>query len=263
MEKLNSEDLKELVVAVEGLGIRAHIIAETGSKGWGTDVAGSDHDLTVIADDVDYDIFTYPRAAFTKKILFKGEEIDCRVFSIERFMRKILKSNLSAYEVIHAHWHVGADYLRNLLSETMDYFYDPREMFRSSRGNIAEIRDKGWKGRRQMFRYSFICLQLIDGLRTKAKPVMNVHDYLNLPDTGFFTNKAITKQLFEACMTEVLSDIQLQEMEVTMRGIREYHFPAVVKLDKQNEGRDFMNEQFAKFKALTFAANGDNHATES
>lgn len=253
MEKLSFEDLKELVLAVEGLGIKAHIIAETGSKAWGTNIGTSDHDLTVIADDITYDIYQYPRTAFTQKIMFKGQEIDCRVFSIERFMRKILKSNLSAYEVINTHWHVGPDYLREVLQETMDRFYDPREMFRSSRGNIAEIRDKGWKGRRQMFRYSFICLQLIDAIRTKHKPVMNVQEYLDLPDPAFFTNKNITRKLYEACMTEHLSEEQQRQTEVTMRGIRDYDFPAVVQHDKHNEGRDFLNAQFAKFKDWTNA----------
>jgi hypothetical protein len=246
MQPLELADLKDLRLAVEGLGLRPHVIAETGSKAWGTDVDTSDHDLTVIADDIVYDIYAWPRTAFTQKIQFNGEEIDCRVFSPERFLRKIVKSNLSAYEVIHTHWHFGDNYLRSLLTESLDRFYDPREMFRSSRGNISEIRSKGVKGKRQMFRYSFICIQLIESLQNGRKPMMNVHEYLNSPDTALFSQLLVSNMLKWAHTEESVASLD-HEMEVTLARIRDFDFPAVVNF-KQGEEREFMNVQFAKYK---------------
>lgn len=255
MEMLNYADQKELFATVKALGIKPHIIAETGSKAWGTDIATSDHDLTVIADDVNYDVYSYPRTAFTAKIQFKGQDVDVRMYSIERFLRKVLKTNLSAYEVVHTQWHMGPEYLHKLLADSLDYFYDPREMFRSCRGNIAEIRDKGWKGRRQMFRYSFMCLQLIDGITTGNKPVMSVQNYLDKHDGAMFNNKNLVSKLHAWAMSEYTTEKQDAEWELVMRGIRSYDFPASVDF-KQGAERDYMNSVFAKFRAHVDAKQG-------
>lgn len=244
---LDLQEKRDLMYAVMDLGFRPHMVAETGSKAWGTDVATSDHDLTVMADDTVFDIYQWPRTSNTFPIQFKDQKVDVRIFSIEKFLHKVLKSNLVAYEAIHSEWHLGTTRLRTILDETMNHFYDPREMFRSSRGNLSNIRAGEGKGRRQQFRYTFICLQLIDGLRTGAKPMMNVPAYLNsverMSDPSYFQ----IQEMFKWAMTEDAPDSKA--IENVIMHVRYFDYPSVVRF-KQGEHRDYMNSQFAAIKEL-------------
>ena len=246
---LNLREKRDLFYAVNEQGFLPHMIAETGSKAWGTNVETSDHDLTVMADDTFFDVYQYPRTAIAVKVPFKGELVDMRVFSIEKFLRKILKSNLVAYEAIHTEWHHGSQRMKNILVETMDHFYDPREMFRSARGNLGNIRAGEMKGRRQQFRYAFICLQLIDGLADGKKPTMNVPAYLNNQDNTFDNHYPIIQSMFTWAMTPVDDDDLANKSDKMLRNVREYDFPDVVSF-KQGTEREYMNAQFAAIKHL-------------
>lgn len=246
---LNLREKRDLLYAVNDQGFLPHMIAETGSKAWGTAVATSDHDLTVMADDTIFDVYQYPRTALSVKVPFNGELVDMRVFSIEKFLRKIMKSNLVAYEAIHTQWHHGSQRMKNILIETMDHMYDPREMFRSARGNLGNIRAGEMKGRRQQFRYAFICMQLIDGLSTNKKPVMNVADYLNNQD-NLFDNQYLTIQNMFTWAMSTADDPELSDkIDKLLRNVREYEYPNVVTF-KQGEEREYMNAQFAAIKNL-------------
>lgn len=240
-------DLQNSIVR---LGFRPYFIAETGSKAWGTDVASSDHDLTVVADDTIYDIYQYPRTSISVKADFNEEQIDVRVFSIEKFLRQTVKSNLVAYEAINTQWHMGEPLLRGILEETIEFFYDPREMFRSARGNLGNVRAGEMKGRRQQFRYAFICLQLIDGLYTGAKPMMNAGDYLNLQSNTRNANYNLIQKMFNwaLCGSED-DDAASAKIDTILRGVRDYDFPSVFTM-KQGDGRAYANAQFAAIKAL-------------
>lgn len=250
MSLLDLQERVELREAVEALGFRPHMIAETGSKAWGTDVATSDHDLTVIADDIVYDIYQWPRCSNTFPIQFKGQKVDVRIFSIEHFLRKVLKSNLVAYEAINSEWHYGPGALRNILNETMHHFYDPREMFRSSRGNLGNIRAGEMKGRRQQFRYTFICLQLLDELVNGNKPMMNVPAYLNSTERARDPCYFQIQELYKWAMSENTDDEMLnQSVEHVMTQVRQFDYPNVVHI-KQGAERVFMNAQFAKIKEM-------------
>lgn len=247
MSLLNTQERKELLQRVCELGFDVHMIAETGSKAWGTDVETSDHDLTVIATDTDYDIYKWPRTSNTFPIQFKDQKVDVRIFSIEHFLRKVLKSNLVAYEAIYSEWHYGDFALQDILKDTMDKFYDPRELFRSSRGNLSNIRAAAMKGRRQLMRYSFMCLQLVDNVTDGRKPLVNVHEYF--ASGRDYGNYDVIRRLYDWAMNPEEDVNETLEIEKILVSLADFNFPSMVDF-KQGEERAYMNVQFAKIKAL-------------
>ena len=160
---LTDDQCELLKIQVEQLGLRPLLISETGSKAWGTNTPTSDHDFTVIAHDVDYDYYRWPRDSFSDKLNFMGHECDVRYFSPQKFLRKLARSELVAYESVYTPYGYldASENWRDLFKTVVETVFDPREMYRSVIGSMQSVKHESeHKRRRQQFRYMFVGLQL-------------------------------------------------------------------------------------------------------
>lgn len=250
---LTGEERQALLEALRGLGLRLVYVAETGSKAWGTDTENSDHDFTVVAHDVDYDIYRYPRESFTQKILFKGKECDVRVFSVAKFLRKLQKSVLVGYEALNSPYvYFGTDRTRDTFKRVSQACFDPREMFRSTIGSMGSVKhtDEA-KRRRQQFRYLFVGLQLKDfkDERGPKFPLVNIEQYnqLQLPA---MSEQNVVRELFEWATAEEPTEKQKLHAQWCIDLLYSLDYPKLVE-HKQDEHREFLNAAFHDLMSST------------
>lgn len=250
---LTGEERQELLEALRGLGLRLVFVAETGSKAWGTDTENSDHDFTVVAHDVDFDIYRYPRESFTQKITFKGKECDVRVFSVAKFLRKLQKSVLVGYEAINSPYvYFGTDRTRDTFKRVSQACFDPREMFRSTIGSMGSVKhtDEA-KRRRQQFRYLFIGLQLKDfrDERGPRYPLVNIDQYLAL-DLPPMSEQGVIRELFAWATAEEPTEAQNMNAQWCIDLLYSLDYPKLVE-HKQDEHREFLNYAFSDIMSTT------------
>jgi hypothetical protein len=243
---LTGEERQELLEALRGLGLRLVYVAETGSKAWGTDTETSDHDFTVVAHDVDYDIYRYPRESFTQKITFKGQECDVRVFSVAKFLRKLQKSVLVGYEAINTPYvYFGSDRTRDTFRRVSQACFDPREMFRSTCGSMSSVKhtDEA-KRRRQQFRYLFVGLQLMDYAKERGPmfPIVNIEQYRQLQHNIMSEHQTIGR-LFEWATIDTPTERENENALFLIKMMFDTDYPKLVA-HKQDEHREFLNAAF-------------------
>lgn len=250
---LTSDERFELLSALRDLGLRLVFVAETGSKAWGTDTENSDHDFTVVAHDVQYDIYRYPRESFTQKIMFKGQECDVRVFSVAKFLRKLQKSVLVGHEAVYSPFvYFGNDLTRDTFRRVSQACFDPREMFRSTVGSMGSVKhaDEA-KRRRQIFRYLFVGLQLKDFRDGNGPeyPLVNIEQYLAL-DLPVMSEQGVIRKLFAWATAEEPTEEQKLHAQWCIDLLYEMDYPKMVN-HKQDENRDFLNAAFHDIMSRT------------
>lgn len=242
MTDLLDADQKELLrIRLEGLGLRPVLVSETGSMAWGTGTPKSDHDFTVVAHDVDYNYFRWPRDSFSEQLPFADKLCDVRYFSPHKFLRKLARSELVAYESIYTpHIYLGEDGKEHrLFRSVVQRCFDPREMYRSVIGSLMSVKHiEPEKKRRQQFRYMFVGLQLIDHIQTRVLPEVNIEKY-----------RALDAPKPTACLIEKLYEWAMDPNQTTLdnddsRGVKEtlveFNYPKLVDF-KQNEHTDFLS----------------------
>lgn len=243
---LKGEERFELLEALRALGLRLVFVAETGSKAWGTDTENSDHDFTVVAHDVDFDIYRYPRDSFSQKITFKGQECDVRVFSVAKFLRKLQKSVLVGYEAINSPYvYFGTDRTRDTFKRVSEACFDPREMFRSILGSMNSVKhEDDAKRRRQLFRYMFIALQLNDYRNGRGPmfPVVNIEQYHGLCKSPVSAQQAIGR-LNQWAIAELPTEQENENADSIVSMLFGTDYPKLVT-HKQDEHREFLNAAF-------------------
>lgn len=244
---LDEKDRFDLRVELMMIGLQAVFVSESGSKAWGTDTEASDHDFTVVAHDIDYDVFRWPRDSFTQKITFKGKECDVRVFSVAKFLRKLQKSVLVGYESVHSPFiYLGNSQTQYLLRKVTETCFDPREMYRSTMGSMNSVKETDpAKRRRQLFRYMFVALQLLDyrdGL-IPWHPKVNVVNYLNTEPQQ--PSHSLVDRLFKWAMAESPAISEEQFAQSIIAAIYATDFPKMVDF-KQDTHRAFLNTVFAE-----------------
>jgi predicted nucleotidyltransferase len=243
---LNGEERQELLVALRGLGLHLVFVAETGSKAWGTSTKNSDHDFTVVAHDVDYDIYRYPRESFTQKITFKGQECDVRVFSVAKFLRKLQKSVLVGYEAINSPFiYYGSDRTCDTFQRVSESCFDPREMYRSTVGSMSSVKHESEaKRRRQLFRYMFIALQLKDyaDQRGPMYPVVNIEQYFRL-SLPIMSEQQTIGRLNQWAHAETPTERENDNARFIMDMLYETQYPKLVE-HKQDAHREFLSAAF-------------------
>lgn len=250
---LTGEERQELLEALRGLGLRLVFVAETGSKAWGTDTENSDHDFTVVAHDVDFDIYRYPRESFTQKITFKGKECDVRVFSVAKFLRKLQKSVLVGYEAINSPYvYFGTDRTRDTFRRVSQACFDPREMFRSTCGSMSSVKhtDEA-KRRRQQFRYLFVGLQLMDYAKERGPmfPIVNIEQYRQLQHNIMSEHQTIGR-LFEWATIATPTERENENAQFLIKLMFDTDYPKLVT-HKQDEHREFLNDAFRDIMSTT------------
>lgn len=169
------------------LGIRPVMISVTGSTAWGTDVEGSDVDLTVVGIDRKPDIYNYPRKSFTDKIfLDDGDSIDVRFWSVSAFLGQVVKSPIVAYEAVY-----GLPLIKNhaweIIEGCMRHYRDDVSIFRSAFGALLCVQKEGFNPttRRQAFRYLLVLLQIAEnventlrsGVSIESPVILNAQEY--------------------------------------------------------------------------------------
>lgn len=250
---LTGEERQELLEALRGLGLRLVYVAETGSKAWGTDTENSDHDFTVVAHDVDYDIYRYPRDSFTQKIMFKGNECDVRVFSVAKFLRKLQKSVLVGYEALNSPYvYFGTDRTRDTFKRVSQACFDPREMFRSTCGSMSSVKhtDEA-KRRRQQFRYLFVGLQLMDYAKERGPmfPIVNIEQY-RLMHHNIMSEHQTIGRLFEWATIATPTERENENAQWLIKMMFDTDYPKLVT-HKQDEHREFLNDAFRDIMSNT------------
>jgi predicted nucleotidyltransferase len=243
---LSSNERFELLEAIRALGLRPVFVAETGSKAWGTDTENSDHDFTVVAHDIDYDIYRYPRESFTQKIMVKGKECDVRVFSVAKFLRKLQKSVLVGYEAIKSPYvYYGGGLTHDTFLRVSQACFDPREMFRSTCGSLSSVKHEDEaKRRRQQFRYLFVGLQLMDYAKERGPmyPIVNIEQYRQLQHNVMSEHQTIGR-LFEWATAATPTERENENAKFLMQMMFDTNYPKLVD-HKQDEHREFLNEAF-------------------
>jgi len=245
--RLNSEERYQLLDTLRGLGLHLVFVAETGSKAWGTDTENSDHDFTVVAHDINYDIYQYPRDSFTQKITFKGQECDVRVFSVAKFLRKLQKSVLVGYEAINSPFvYYGSDKTREIFQLVSQRCFDPREMFRSTIGSMSSVKhtDEA-KRRRQTFRYLFVGLQLKDynDQRGPMLPTVNIDQYMTL-QLPAMSEQGVIRDLFAWATADEPTEKQNAFAQWCIDLLYSLDYPKLVT-HKQDEHRGVLNMAFS------------------
>lgn len=250
---LTSDERFELLSTLRDLGLRLVFVAETGSKAWGTDTENSDHDFTVVAHDVQYDIYRYPRESFTQKIMFKGKECDVRVFSVAKFLRKLQKSVLVGHEAVYSPFvYFGNELTRDTFRRVSEACFDPREMFRSTVGSMSSVKHEDEaKRRRQTFRYLFVGLQLLDYStgRSILLPRVNIDQYRKLQLAEHSMQPDILR-LFDWAMAEQPTDEENSYAEFRKNVLYQADYPKLVE-HKQDEHREFLNVAFHDIMSRT------------
>lgn len=239
--------------AVAALGFKPLLIVESGSKAWGTAVETSDNDLTVIAEDVLYDIFSYPRQTLSTKVNVDGAEVDVRIFSLATFLRKVQKGNVVAYETVNSPilWYVHSQALLTVLCDAVNHCLDPRELFRNARGNLSNIRAVNQKHRRQTLRYMSTALQLIGQQEGQWNYLyLDVRNVLDAPheNTGMVDS---IRALYRWAMHDVPPSVKdMDFISYLIDLVNTYDFPNV-KNYKSGEHRDYMNGVFARLVEIS------------
>ena len=238
----------------EKMGVRPLVVAETGSHAWGTHVATSDHDYTVVGVDVRPTITTYPRSADKIKFDYAPESTvnkltcDAQFFSIEKFLRMAQNSNLVAYEIVCGGDNViyasAVHPVLVLMKQVVVHHFDSREMYRSCIGSLYTLKRQyentadpveAFKRKRQIFRYGFVALQLQLG----NVPVLNVHKYFHGPHDA---NTSMIQRLYEWAFHEGPT-VSYELAMLVMTGAYE---PTARPKEKQHEKFDVTNAVFAQ-----------------
>jgi len=247
---LTEDQMYQLVVEVEQLGIQPLLISETGSMAWGTNVEDSDHDFTIVGHDVDYDYFRWPRDSFSGKMMFMGKECDVRVFSAQKFLRKLARSELVAYETIYTPfgYHDSTCNWRVHLQSVVDRCFDPREMYRSVIGSMHAVKHiDPAKRRRQTFRYMFIALQLRAlSERRGGMPVVHIEQYHGVESRmEHIEEYATVMRLYDWAMQPETNQKEEDFAKWVWDQLVAFQFPKMVDF-KQDEHREFLSGMLAR-----------------
>uniref|UniRef100_A0AB39CF19 Nucleotidyltransferase n=1 Tax=Pseudomonas phage HRDY3 TaxID=3236930 RepID=A0AB39CF19_9VIRU len=238
---LTDEEKALVFIKVEQLGLRPVLISETGSMAWGTNTPESDHDFTVVAHDVDYNYFRWPRDSFSEQMPFGSAICDVRYFSVHKFLRKLARSELVAYESIYTpHVYFGEESKElRLYRSVIDRCFDPREMYRSVIGSLQSVKHVDpKKKRRQQFRYMFVGLQLIDYIQTGVKPVVNIEQYRELAAPKPYA--PMIEQLYAWAMEPDQTELDNELSYGVKTTLMEFTYPKLVDF-KQNEHTEFLS----------------------
>lgn len=247
MANLLDDDQKEvLLLNVEALGLKPVLISETGSMAWGTNTPKSDHDFTVVAHDVDYNYFRWPRDSFTEQLPFGEAVCDVRYFSPHKFLRKLARSELVAYESIYTpHVYLGEDDKEHrLFRSVVQRCFDPREMYRSVIGSLMSVKHiDPAKKRRQQFRYMFVGLQMIDHIQTRVLPEVNIEQYRALAAPK--PSACLIEELYKWAMESEWSQLDNDVSWAVKTTLMEFSYPKMVDY-KQNEHTEFLSHVLAR-----------------
>lgn len=246
---LTEDQCEVLKIQVEQLGLQPLLITETGSKAWGTDTPSSDHDFTVVAYDVDYDYFRWPRDSFSGKLNFLGQECDVRYFSPQKFLRKLARSELVAYETVYTPYGYldSSEKWRDLFQNVVANVFDAREMYRSVIGSMQSVKHESeHKRRRQQFRYMFVALQLIDfleNIESLQLPYVHIEQYREFAkDAG---NYEAIFRLYDWAMAEDPTNTERMSAEAMQKMLIAFKYPKVVEY-KQDQHREFLSKTLAR-----------------
>jgi predicted nucleotidyltransferase len=242
------------------LEITPLVIAETGSRSWGTHTDLSDFDFTVIGIDKKLDLNTYPRATHKEKFPFTdaaGNQVpsDVQFFSLEKALRLCTQSNLPIFEVVGGgcnNLNFKYNNVYTCLQEVCHHYFDAREMFRSCVGSLHTLKkqyeestddEERAKRKRQIFRYVFTALQLELGVM----PKLNIQDYISGkhdPHTNLIVRMYEWAFFNEPELTYT----------TTLRGLFDHHksvdVPQRANKEKQHNKYTFANNKFAEIHTL-------------
>lgn len=254
---VNGMELKETLQ--HHLEIMPLVIAETGSRSWGTNTDASDYDFTVIGIDKKLDLTTYPRATHKEKFPYldaAGNTVtaDVQFFSLEKALRLCTQSNLPIYEVVSGacdNNHFKYNNTFTCLQEVCHHYFDAREMFRSCVGSLHTLKKQyeesegaeKAKRKRQIFRYVFTALQLELGVM----PKLNIHEYMEGPADP---HTRLIRRMYDWAF----ADEPEPTYQTTLRGLFTHHksesVPQRANKEKQHLKFSFANAKFHEIHEL-------------
>lgn len=166
------EALIDLIANIESAyGVRILFISECSSRAWGFAKETSDHDLRFVFQKLPW---SQKLEAETDAIRIQRENIDAQGFSVEKAMRMLSSSNLTAFEMIHSPIRYAADHISAVLfEEVLHHYYSPQVMLSSLKGFIKQVGFQTAKEIQSSFRFALMAREVFQG----KQPKLSLCDY--------------------------------------------------------------------------------------